>query len=106
MNKTRNFAINFYQWTRQLHLYLGLFICPFIVLFAVSTIYLNHVWRPVPSGDKTTHPIQIPEGVEKMALVKNVMQQLNLTGEVIGRGNVRNNKTTFRVSFGLLAILQ
>ena len=46
MNKTRIFSVGFYQWTRQLHLYLGLFICPFILLFAVSTIFLNHRWGP------------------------------------------------------------
>lgn len=98
MHKIRNISIGFYQWTRQLHLYLGLFICPFIVVFAISTIFLNHTWRPSPHIEKITQPVQIPEGIEKKALVKDILQQLNLTGEIIGNGNVRNNKTTFRVT--------
>ena len=32
----------FYRWLRQLHLYFGVFICPFLLIFAVSTIMLNH----------------------------------------------------------------
>ena len=32
----------FYRWTRDLHLYFGLFISPFILLFSVSVFFLNH----------------------------------------------------------------
>ncbi|MEO5741715.1 MAG: hypothetical protein ABIS29_14090 [Vicinamibacterales bacterium] len=31
-----------YRWLRNLHLYFGLFISPFILLFAASVFYLNH----------------------------------------------------------------
>ena len=31
-----------YRWIRDLHLYFGLFISPFILLFAGSVFYLNH----------------------------------------------------------------
>ena len=31
-----------YRWIRDLHLYLGLFVSPFVLLFAVSVFYLNH----------------------------------------------------------------
>ncbi len=32
----------FYQINRQLHLYVGIFLSPFLVLFAISTIVMNH----------------------------------------------------------------
>ena len=32
----------FYLITRDLHLYLGLFISPFVLLFAISVIFLVH----------------------------------------------------------------
>ncbi len=31
-----------YRWTRDLHLYLGLFVSPFVIAFSVSVLFLNH----------------------------------------------------------------
>lgn len=36
----------FYRVTRELHLYFGLFISPFVLLFAISVFFLVHSWRP------------------------------------------------------------
>src|SRR5205823_6124965 len=36
----------FYLITRDLHLYVGLFISPFVLLFAISVIFLVHAWIP------------------------------------------------------------
>jgi hypothetical protein len=36
----------FYRLTRDLHLYLGLFISPFVVVFAASVFFLVHAWLP------------------------------------------------------------
>ena len=36
----------FYQLVRDLHLYLGLFSNPFVLVFAVSVFFLVHAWRP------------------------------------------------------------
>ena len=36
----------FYQLVRDLHLYLGLFSSPFVLVFAVSVFFLVHAWRP------------------------------------------------------------
>jgi uncharacterized iron-regulated membrane protein len=30
-----------YAWTRDLHLYLGLFMCPFLLVFAGSTLLVR-----------------------------------------------------------------
>ena len=95
MNKSRSL----YLWNRQLHLYLGLFICPFILLFAISTIFLNHSIRPQPQeqGDAIVVEVQLPQDAEPKERLDSVLQQLNLTGEIFGRGNVRNNRMIFRV---------
>src|SRR5712691_11124906 len=36
----------FYWLIRDLHLYLGLFSSPFVLVFAVSVFFLVHAWRP------------------------------------------------------------
>ncbi len=88
-----------YQWTRKLHLYAGLFISPFLLLYAVSTIYLNHSVRPKPVDEQLgTVPLQLEQGLEGMDLVNSVLDQLNLSGEIAGRGQVRNNQTIIRVA--------
>lgn len=99
MNEPRPLSTRLYLWTRQLHLYLGLFICPFIVIFAASTIFLNHSVRPTPQETTRSENIivQIPEGLKPKERLETVRQQLNLTGEVLGRGVIRNNKMNFRI---------
>src|SRR4029453_885382 len=42
-----------YRWTRDCHLYAGLFAAPFVLVFAVSAILLNHAWRPWGGPDST-----------------------------------------------------
>ena len=88
----------FYHWNRELHLYLGLIVSPFLLIFAVSTILLNHGMKPSPVENKTTVPIELKEGLEGEALVADVLDQLNFTGEVFGRGKFRNGKTTINIS--------
>lgn len=77
-----------YLWTRDLHLYVGLFISPFILLFAISTLYLNHGWRAPSAAEAGTTalpgpvPIQIPEGMGTIDQAKGILRQLNLSGEI------------------------
>ena len=88
-----------YQWTRKLHLYAGLFISPFLLVYAVSTIYLNHSVRPKPvDEDLGTIPLQLGQDLEGMDLVNEVLEQLDLSGEIAGRGQVRNDQTVIRVA--------
>jgi hypothetical protein len=78
----------FYAWTRDLHLYLGLFVCPFILLFAVSTLLLNHPRPPAPAAAsastplKQPIPIDVPLEADTLEQAKNILRQLNLTGEI------------------------
>jgi len=81
----------FYVWTRDLHLYIGLVVSPFVILFAVSVILLNHTWIPLGGSGvlrQTTSAVQIPQGLENldgMARVdgiKEILRQIGVAGEV------------------------
>ena len=56
----------FYCWTRDLHLYLGLFISPFVIAFAVSVLFLNNakVDMNATTSVATFHDLRIPAGIE------------------------------------------
>lgn len=78
-----------YRWIRDLHLYLGLFISPFILLFAGSVFYLNHrKLLPAFSSAEPFQGIQIPEhfdrlkGAEAVELAKALLPQINVAGEI------------------------
>jgi hypothetical protein len=43
-----------YRLIRDLHLYLGLFISPFVLVFALSVFFLVHSWRPGISSETST----------------------------------------------------
>jgi len=48
----------FYLLNRDLHLYLGLFISPFVLVFAVSVFFLVHAWVPgITAGPSTTRVV-------------------------------------------------
>ena len=81
----------FYTWTRDLHLYFGLFASPFIVVFAVSVFFLNHARLPAPGSATTRTPIRdlhLPagieqaQGIERVKLATQVLSQLGVSGEI------------------------
>ena len=93
-----------YRWTRDLHLYGGLFISPFVLLFAASVLFLNHAkvatdrWVSVATfGD-----LQVPEGLESagglaaLERAQALMSQMNVAGEV---GFTRYSKASRHFSF-------
>ena len=79
-----------YRWTRDLHLYVGLFLSPFVLLFAVSVLFLNHAkvdteaWTSV----RTVTELEVPDGIETaegpaaVALARALLPQLDVDGEV------------------------
>jgi hypothetical protein len=56
----------FYRWTRDLHLYFGLFISPFLLVFSASVFFLNHakVATDLPTSVDTFQHLQIPNGID------------------------------------------
>jgi hypothetical protein len=79
-----------YRWTRDLHLYSGLFVSPFVLLFALSVLFLNHAkvvtddWTSVA----TVWSLQIPDGIDTargpdaVARATAILSQLDITGEI------------------------
>jgi hypothetical protein len=80
----------FFRWVRDLHLYFGLFISPFVLLFALSVFFLNHAKVAVdkPTSIQTFRPIRVPEGLDTaqgpaaIALAKDILQQVHVDGEI------------------------
>ena len=81
----------FYLITRDLHLYFGLFISPFVLLFTISVIFLVHGWIPGMSNQpvsRTAGELSIPadldllKGREQLTAIHGVLDQLGVGGEV------------------------
>ncbi len=82
----------FYRTVRDLHLYFGLFISPFVLVFAISVVFLVHSW--LPGGQGAEGPAQavaglrLPphldtlEGRERVDAVRPVLNELRVKGEV------------------------
>ena len=79
-----------YRWTRDLHLYFGLFISPFVVLFAASVFYLNHgkLTAGQQSVPETFRGLDIPDGFdhlkgrEAVERAKAILPQVGVSGEI------------------------
>lgn len=74
-------------WIRNLHLYTGLLISPFVLVFAVSTILLNHTWQPWDTEavvEVRTVPINtsIPAELERLGKALWLAEQAGVVGEI------------------------
>ena len=80
----------FYRSTRDLHLYLGLFVSPFVIAFAVSVFFLNHakVDTSASTTVETFHDLTIPAGLESargreaVDRARDIVSQVGVTGEI------------------------
>ena len=79
-----------YRWLRDLHLYFGLFISPFVLLFAASVFYLNHGKLSPgaePAAD-TYRDLTIPDGFDRLKgpeaveRAKAILPQVGVAGEI------------------------
>jgi len=96
-----------YRWTRDLHLYFCLFISPFVLLFAVSVLFLNHGKVAVGLSDNpdVLRGVRIPPGLERtqgreaVEGAREILSQVELTGEVgFTRYIARERRFSFPVS--------
>lgn len=79
-----------YRWTRDLHLYLGLFVSPFVITFAVSVFFLNHakVDPAAATSVGTFHNVKTPAGLESARgreaadRARELLNELGLAGEI------------------------
>jgi hypothetical protein len=83
----------FYLVTRDLHLYIGLFLSPFVLVFAVSVFYLVHGLsnRPAPGPfdpPRTVVNVDVSPEVAKLQgrarvdALRAVLEQLEVHGEI------------------------
>lgn len=83
----------FYLVTRDLHMYFGLFLSPFILVFSVSVFYLIHglARRPAPNASdssRTVANVSVPPEVARMQgrarvdALRPVLDQLAIGGEI------------------------
>jgi hypothetical protein len=81
-----------YQSTRDLHFYGGLFISPFVLLFAVSVFYLVHAKLPQATRKsvttRTVADLPLPDdlekasGLERIEALKPALKWAGVQGEV------------------------
>jgi hypothetical protein len=81
----------FYAITRDLHLYVGLFLSPLILLFAISVFFLVHTTLPGSPRQpeiRTVRDLRIPSGVEALKgreqidALRPMLDALGVHGEV------------------------
>ena len=80
----------FYRWTRDLHLYLGLLVSPFVIAFGVSVLFLNHakVDPGAATSVTTVRDVRIPSaleaarGREAADLAREIVDQVGIVGEI------------------------
>lgn len=78
----------YYPAIRAFHLYFGLFISPFILIFSISVLVFNHPelinrLSPVkPLPDIRTRLDKIPGDTTDLLIAKAIIRKLNITGEI------------------------
>src|SRR5215467_10977152 len=82
----------FYLLTRDLHLYLGLLISPFVLVFAISVFFLVHSWLPGrtrdPAATRVVADLRLPDKLEALSgralidAVRPALDQAGVQGEV------------------------
>jgi len=81
-----------YQLTRDLHLYLGLFISPLVLVFAISVFFLVHSWLPKfvleASVTRVVSDVQLPGNLQALSgrplidALKPTLEKAGVRGEV------------------------
>lgn len=93
-------ATPLYRWTRNLHLYAGLFAGPFVLVFACSAILLNHAYLPwkakADKAEPRTVPVSVQNSDNALDVAREVRRQIGVSGEI---GFVNRARGGSRISF-------
>ncbi|MSU48125.1 MAG: hypothetical protein EXS37_03385 [Opitutus sp.] len=80
-----------FQTIRDLHLYAGLFLSPFVVVFALSVIFLVHTWVPGSGASATSRTVadfSLPpefeqlKGRDQIVAARGALERLGVPGEI------------------------
>ena len=90
-----------YRRIRDLHLYAGLFASPFVLVYAVSVVLLNHAYLPWGGRDGATVEsrtvgVSVHDTGDGLAVAKQVRAQIGVRGEI---GFVSRKPGSPRLSF-------
>ncbi|MEO8427223.1 MAG: PepSY-associated TM helix domain-containing protein [Verrucomicrobiota bacterium] len=99
----------FYRLTRDLHLYLGLFISPFVLVFSVSVFFLVHSWipkfAPETVNTRVVSALALPGDLLRLSgrplidALKPILESMNVPGEIgFVRHMVKEEKLIIPVS--------
>jgi len=85
------------KWNRKIHMYLGLYMLLFLWVFSISDLFMNHPnwFKHQPQRSPQEQPVRMPDATSNTEKAQALMQQLNLTGEIIFRGQQRPGQFTF-----------
>ena len=81
----------FYIITRDLHLYIGLFLSPFVLVFAVSVFFLVHSPRSAKAGSESTWmvsdvPVNLDveslKGLDQVNRLRPALARIGVEGEI------------------------
>ena len=82
----------FYLITRDLHLYLGLFLAPFVVAFSISVFFLVHAWMPgqknTPGPPRVVADVAFPVNIEsldgraRVDALRTALPAMGVVGEI------------------------
>ena len=99
-------ASSLYRRTRDLHLYAGLFVSPFVLVYAVSAVLLNHAYLPwggpsaraseARAAEARTVRVAVTDFEDGLAVARQVRARLGIRGEI---GFVSRRPGSTRLSF-------
>ncbi len=81
-----------HRLVRDLHLYVGLFVSPFVLVFAASVFFLVHAWlpeaRPDPARARAVSDLPLPAGLDELSgreridALRPAIERAGVRGEV------------------------
>ena len=82
----------FYRLTRDLHLYIGLFISPFVLVFSITVFFFVHSWipkfAPETAHTRVVSALALPADLQKLSgrplieALKPTLKQMDVPGEI------------------------
>jgi len=89
----------FGKWNRKLHIYVGLYMLLFVCVFSVSGLFINHPKWFGHQGQRSSREqsVRFPEAVSDLAKAKDLMEQLEISGEIILRDQQKPGHFAFVV---------